>query len=173
MEEIRKISDDYSLFVSRELTSLLPEEMVEEYLKEVIEYYHGSQPDAIILHSLESKRGNMLNDRIGQFVLFEGGEHYNIKAALIRSGVELDDLSGYSRLNVYSLYPRFYFDPTNDPTAIGKSESIKSKLSMFWFIINLIFCIMVIYVIATNFPRNRYYHVENKRAVVEPYVKGW
>lgn len=173
MEEIVKISDEYTLHVSKDLTSLLSEEMIHEYLREVVEYYHGSPPDAIVLHSLESKRGNMLNDRIGQFVLFEGGEHYNIKAALVRKGIEMKDLRGYNRLTVYSLYPRLYFDPTNDPTAVGKSESIKSKLSMFWFIINLIFCILVIYVIGTNFPRNRYYHVENKRAVVEPYYRGW
>jgi len=164
-----KITNDYFLDISSDLISIISQENIIEKLKEIIEYYHGSQPDAIILHSIESKRGRLLNDRIGQFVLYDGGEHYKIKAALIKNGITLDDLKEYNRLTVYSLYPRLYFDPTTDPTAIGKSESIKTKLSMVWFIINLVFSMIVIYVIATNFPRNRYYHIENKQAIIKPH----
>lgn len=161
------ISDKWVLKADKRLVQVLDNDKMIEQLRGIST---NLDVDGIILHSLESKRGS-LYQTVNNLYLYESGEHYKINAALLKKDLTLTDLNSNRKLKTLALYPRLYFDPETDTTQYGKTESIKTRLSFIWLVINTLFFCLVLYVIYVNFPRNRYYHIENKRIVLEP--NGW
>ncbi len=123
--------------------------------------------DGIILHSMQTKKGVRLENE--DYPLFVNGNHPYVGAAYVRKGYTLDDMKRKD-LRIVSMQPSLYFNTDHPSKGYQKVETLVPRLSFFWFILTLILSFLTVWFLIKYYPRDRYYHVVNKRIVVEPSV---
>jgi hypothetical protein len=119
--------------------------------------------DGIILHSMQTKKGVRLENE--DYPLFVNGNHPYVGAAYTRKGYTLEDMKRKD-LRVVSMQPSLYFNPNHPAKGYHKVETLVPTLSLFWFILTLILTFITVWFLIKYYPRDRYYHVVNKRIVV-------
>lgn len=117
--------------------------------------------DGIILYSDKLKTGQKIKNG-----LYKGGKHINVGAALLKKEYTLKDMERED-LEIYYLNPQLYYTDNIENYQYGTSETIKTKLSFFWFILTVFLSFVIISIIISGFPRNRYYHVKDKRIIID------
>jgi hypothetical protein len=118
--------------------------------------------DGIVLEGDLAKHGERINGEI-----YKNDKFCKIYAALVRDDLSLKNMN--DRRNVISYFPH----PSPIFSDFSKKEfsrlqTIKPNLSFLWFFLTLIMTLMVGYLLITSYPKNRYYHIKNKRVIIEP-----
>ena len=153
---------DYKLLKDSQLSSVWSEEHITDKATQWME--DNPELDAIILYSIHTKKGMKMSYKDP---LFYGGNHQYIGAAVAKDGYELEDLYN-DELKIAYVQPSVYYNPDYREDRYQKTSSIVPRLSFLWFILTLILTLGLLYVMFTVYPRDRYYHVKNKRVVIEP-----
>jgi len=148
-------------FISEKGLSLALEK---EFVLENIENVFGSLEniETIVLDGELAKHGERINGEI-----YRNDKFCRVRAALTRGNKKLNQI----RENTISYFPfPSVIHSSEEVKDFGNSQTIKSSLSFYWFILTFFMTFLVCYLLLTSYPKNKYYHVKNKRIIIEP---GW
>lgn len=132
---------------------------VEEVIAKKVEHLPRSM-DGIILYSDKLRTG--VSNENG---IYRGGKHVNVGAALLKKGYTLKDMER-DDLEIYYLNPQLYFTDEREDYEYGTSQTIKSKISLVWFILTLLITFVILSFLWGTYPRNQYYHIKDKRVII-------
>ncbi len=156
--------EEYELIIKDGLKTLLTQNQVDEYLRKIVSLF---QPDGIVLCSTKVRKGDRITDDPELIQLYRGGKHIKVLAAFVKKGYTLEDMEN-ENLAIYYSFPQIYHPTEVKDYEYGTSETIKSKLSFVWFVLSVFVSFVVFSVLVSSYPRDRYYHIKNKRIIIEP-----
>ena len=157
--------EQFELVQDKHLTSPWTREEILQKVKNLVE--KDPSLDGIILHSMQTKKGVKLDNK--DYPLFIEGNHPYVGAAYVRKGYTLEDMKRKD-LKIVSLQPSLFYNPEHPANGYQKVETLVPRLSFFWFLLTLVLTLVTIWFLFKYYPRDRYYHVKNKRIVVQPSV---
>jgi hypothetical protein len=154
---------DFELISDDHLSSLWTKEEILDKVSKIIE--KNPDLDGIILHSMETKKGTRLENE--DCPLFIDGNYPYVGAGYVRKGYTLEDMKRKD-LKIVSIQPSLYFNEDHPAKEYQKVKTIIPRLAFFWFTLTMILSFITIFLLFKFYPRDRYYHIENKRIVVDP-----
>lgn len=158
-------SEDFELLQDDHLSTPWTKVEILEKVSKIVE--KDPTLDGIILYSTQTKKGVKIENE--DYPLFVNGNHLYVGAAYVRKGYTLDDMK-LKDLRIVSMQPSLYYNPQPPTEGYQKVETLVPKLSFFWFILTLILTFLTIWFLIKYYPRDRYYHVTDKRIIIEPSV---
>jgi len=157
------MEQDFELLIDDNLSSPWSKDEILQKVEKLVQ--RDPDLDGIILHSMQTKKGVRLENE--EYPLFINGNHPYVGAGYVRKGYTLEDMKRKD-LKIVSIQPSIYFNPDPPSKNYQKVETIIPRLAFFWFLLTMILSFATIWFLFKFYPRDRYYHVENKRIVVEP-----